>query len=42
MFLLSLGTLVVVVIVVLLVRKGTVGRNLAAMRGARSPPRASA
>ncbi len=33
MFLLSLGTLVVVVIVVLLVRKGTVGRNLAAMRG---------
>jgi branched-chain amino acid transport system permease protein len=33
MFLLSLGTLVVVVVVVLLVRKGTVGRNLAAMRG---------
>ncbi len=33
MFLLSLGVLVVAVIVVLLVRKGTVGRNLAAMRG---------
>jgi branched-chain amino acid transport system permease protein len=33
MFLLSLGTLVVVVVIVLLVRKGTVGRNLAAMRG---------
>ena len=33
MFLLSLGVLVVTVVVVLLVRKGTVGRNLAAMRG---------
>jgi ABC-type branched-subunit amino acid transport system permease subunit len=33
MFLLSLGVLVVAVIIVLLVRKGTVGRNLAAMRG---------
>jgi ABC-type branched-subunit amino acid transport system permease subunit len=33
MFLLSLGVLVVAVIVVQLVRKGTVGRNLAAMRG---------
>jgi branched-chain amino acid transport system permease protein len=33
MFLLLLGVLVVAVIVVLLVRKGTVGRNLAAMRG---------
>ena len=33
MFLLSLGVLVVVVLVVLMVRKGTVGRNLAAMRG---------
>jgi branched-chain amino acid transport system permease protein len=33
MFLLSLGVLIVAVIVVLLVRKGTVGRNLAAMRG---------
>lgn len=33
MFLLSLAVLVVAVIVVLLVRKGTVGRNLAAMRG---------
>ena len=33
MFLLSLGVLVVTVILVLLVRKGTVGRNLAAMRG---------
>jgi branched-chain amino acid transport system permease protein len=33
MFLLSLGTLVVAVVIVLLVRKGTVGRNLAAMRG---------
>jgi branched-subunit amino acid ABC-type transport system permease component len=33
MFLLSLGVLVVVVFLVLLVRKGTVGRNLAAMRG---------
>jgi branched-chain amino acid transport system permease protein len=33
MFLLSLGVLVVAVFVVLLVRKGTVGRNLAAMRG---------
>ena len=33
MFLLSLGVLVIAVIVVLLVRKGTVGRNLAAMRG---------
>ena len=32
-FLLSLGVLVVAVLVVLLVRKGTVGRNLAAMRG---------
>jgi branched-chain amino acid transport system permease protein len=33
MFLLSLGVLVVAVVVVLMVRKGTVGRNLAAMRG---------
>jgi branched-chain amino acid transport system permease protein len=33
MFLLSVGVLVVAVFVVLLVRKGTVGRNLAAMRG---------
>ena len=33
MFLLSLGVLIVAVVVVLLVRKGTVGRNLAAMRG---------
>jgi branched-chain amino acid transport system permease protein len=33
MFLLSLGVLVLAVIVVLLVRRGTVGRNLAAMRG---------
>ena len=33
MFLLSLGVLIVAVFVVLLVRKGTVGRNLAAMRG---------
>ncbi len=33
MFLLSLGVLVIAVIVVLLVRRGTVGRNLAAMRG---------
>ena len=33
MFLLSLAVLIVAVIVVLLVRKGTVGRNLAAMRG---------
>ncbi len=33
MFLLSLGVLMVVVVVVLLVRRGTVGRNLAAMRG---------
>jgi branched-subunit amino acid ABC-type transport system permease component len=33
MFLLTLGVLVVVVIGVLMVRKGTVGRNLAAMRG---------
>lgn len=33
MFLLSLGVLIVTVIVVLQVRKGTVGRNLAAMRG---------
>ncbi len=33
MFLLSLGVLVIAVILVLLVRKGTVGRNLAAMRG---------
>jgi len=33
MFLLSLGVLFVAVVVVLLVRKGTVGRNLAAMRG---------
>jgi branched-subunit amino acid ABC-type transport system permease component len=33
MFLLSLGVLVLAVLVVLLVRKGTVGRNLAAMRG---------
>jgi ABC-type branched-subunit amino acid transport system permease subunit len=32
-FLVSLGTLVVAVIVVMMVRKGTVGRNLAAMRG---------
>ncbi|HWD56393.1 MAG TPA: hypothetical protein VG346_14800 [Acidimicrobiales bacterium] len=33
MFLLSLAVLVVAVVVVMLVRKGTVGRNLAAMRG---------
>ncbi len=33
MFLLTLGVLVVASIVVLLVRKGTVGRNLAALRG---------
>jgi ABC-type branched-subunit amino acid transport system permease subunit len=33
MFLLSLSVLVVVVFVVMLVRRGTVGRNLAAMRG---------
>jgi branched-chain amino acid transport system permease protein len=33
MFLLSIGVLVVAVFIVLLVRKGTVGRNLAAMRG---------
>jgi branched-chain amino acid transport system permease protein len=33
MFLLSLGVLVIAVIVVLLVRRGTVGRNLAALRG---------
>ena len=33
MFLLALGTLIVVVLIVLQVRKGTVGRNLAAMRG---------
>jgi ABC-type branched-subunit amino acid transport system permease subunit len=33
MFLLSLGVLIVVVVIVLQVRKGTVGRNLAAMRG---------
>ena len=33
MFLLSLGVLIVAVVVVQLVRKGTVGRNLAAMRG---------
>jgi len=33
MFLLSLGVLIIAVVVVLLVRKGTVGRNLAAMRG---------
>jgi branched-chain amino acid transport system permease protein len=33
MFLLTLGVLVVCILVVLLVRKGTVGRNLAAMRG---------
>jgi len=33
MFLLSLGVLLVCVFVVLLVRRGTVGRNLAAMRG---------
>ena len=33
MFLLSLAVLVVAVVVVQLVRKGTVGRNLAAMRG---------
>jgi ABC-type branched-subunit amino acid transport system permease subunit len=33
MFLLTMGVLIVAVIVVLLVRKGTVGRNLAAMRG---------
>jgi branched-chain amino acid transport system permease protein len=33
MFLLSVSVLVVAVIIVLLVRKGTVGRNLAAMRG---------
>ena len=33
MFLLAIGVLAVAVVVVLLVRKGTVGRNLAAMRG---------
>ena len=33
MFLLTMGVLVVAVVVVLQVRKGTVGRNLAAMRG---------
>lgn len=33
MFLLSLGVLIIAVFLVLLVRKGTVGRNLAAMRG---------
>ena len=33
MFILSMGVLVVAVVIVLLVRKGTVGRNLAAMRG---------
>jgi ABC-type branched-subunit amino acid transport system permease subunit len=33
MFLLSIGVLMVAVTVVLLVRRGTVGRNLAAMRG---------
>ncbi len=33
MFLLSLAVLVVAVVIVQLVRKGTVGRNLAAMRG---------
>jgi ABC-type branched-subunit amino acid transport system permease subunit len=33
MFLLTLGVLIVASIVVLLVRKGTVGRNLAALRG---------
>lgn len=33
MFLLSLGVLILAVVIVLLVRKGTVGRNLAAMRG---------
>ena len=33
MFLLSICVLVVAVVIVLLVRKGTVGRNLAAMRG---------
>jgi branched-chain amino acid transport system permease protein len=33
MFLLSLGVLIVAVVVVLQIRKGTVGRNLAAMRG---------
>jgi branched-subunit amino acid ABC-type transport system permease component len=33
MFLLSLAVLAVAVVIVLLVRKGTVGRNLAAMRG---------
>ena len=33
MFILAMGVLVVAVVIVLLVRKGTVGRNLAAMRG---------
>lgn len=33
LFLLAMGVLVVCVVVVILVRKGTVGRNLAAMRG---------
>ena len=33
MFILSIGVLAVAVVIVLLVRKGTVGRNLAAMRG---------
>jgi branched-subunit amino acid ABC-type transport system permease component len=33
MFLLSLGVLIVAVVIVMLVRRGTVGRNLAAMRG---------
>ena len=33
MFLLAMGALVVAVVIVLQVRKGTVGRNLAAMRG---------
>ena len=33
MFILSMAVLAVAVVVVLLVRKGTVGRNLAAMRG---------
>ncbi len=33
MFLLSLAVLIVAVVIVMLVRKGTVGRNLAAMRG---------
>ncbi len=33
MFLLAMGVLIVAVVVVLQVRKGTVGRNLAAMRG---------